>query len=188
MTSQFDFQRSTTWLPRFPVDKVIHYRNKAVQRSNYVFKCGNNNIEYSQFYKYLGLVLDDFLDYSVTAKYIAQSATRALGLLISKFKVLGGMPYEVFTGLYDNMVWSTISYGAAIWGTKEFSAINAVQNRAIRFFLGVGRFIPNVAVGGEMGWVPAVVKQWKNVLGHWFRLNAMADSRINKKYLNGHFR
>ena len=167
--------------------KVIHYRNNAVQRSNYVFKCGNNNIEYSQFYKYLGLVLDEFLDYSVTAKYIAQSATRALGLLISKFKVLGGMPYEVFTGLYDNMVWSTISYGAAIWGTKEFSAINAVQNRAIRFFLGVGRYTPNVAVGGEMGWVPAVVKQWKNVLGHWFRLNAMDDNRINKKVFNWSF-
>ena len=123
----------------------------------------------------------------VTAKYIAQSATRALGLLISKFKVLGGMPYEVFTGLYDNMVWSTISYGAAIWGTKEFSAINAVQNRAIRFFLGVGRYTPNVAVGGEMGWVPAVVKQWKNVLGHWFRLNAMDDNRINKKVFNWSF-
>ena len=76
---------------------------------------------------------------------------------------------------------------AAIWGTKEFSAINAVQNRAIRFFLGVGRYTPNVAVGGEMGWVPAVVKQWKNVLGHWFRLNAMDDNRINKKVFNWSF-
>ena len=68
--------------------KVIHYRNQLVQRSNYVFKCGSSIVEYTQFYKYLGLVIYEFLDYTVTAKYIAQSATRALGLLISKFKVL----------------------------------------------------------------------------------------------------
>ena len=75
------------------------------------------------------------------------SPRRALGLLISKFKVLGGMPYEVFTGLYDIMVWSTINYGAAICGTKEFSSINAIQNRASRFFPGVGRYTPNIPVG-----------------------------------------
>ena len=86
--------------------KVIHYRNQSVQKSNYVFKYGSSIVEYTQFYKYLGLVIDKFLDYTVTAKYIAQLATRALELLISKFKVLGGMPYDVFTGLYDSMVWS----------------------------------------------------------------------------------
>ena len=26
-------------------------------------------------------------------------------------------PYNAFTKLYDAVVWSTISYGAAIWGT-----------------------------------------------------------------------
>ena len=33
-----------------------------------------------------------------------------------------------------------ISYGAAIWGSKSFSCINAVQNRAMIFFLGVGKY------------------------------------------------
>ena len=58
----------------------------------------------------LGLVLTDTLDYSVTAKHIAQSASRSLGLPISKYKALCGMDYEVFTKLYDTMVWSTITY------------------------------------------------------------------------------
>ena len=43
------------------------------------------------YYKYLGLVINEFLDYNVTVRHVAQSATRALGLLISKFKKLGVM-------------------------------------------------------------------------------------------------
>ena len=39
-----------------------------------------------------------------------------------------------------------------------------------------------------MVWVPAYVRQWKSVLGHWFRLNAMDNTRINKTVLTGHSR
>jgi hypothetical protein len=40
------------------------------------------------------------------------------------------------------LLYAIISYGAAIWGTKEYSCINAVQNRAMRFYLGVGKYTP----------------------------------------------
>jgi len=160
---------------------IVHFRNNSKVRSDFIFKCGETVITYATTYRYLGLVLHEHLDYSVTAKYVAASATRALGLLISKFKVMGGMPYNVYTQLYETMVWPVISYGAAIWGTKEYSSINAVQNRACRFFLGVGRYTPNAAVNGEMGWLPPIVKQWKSVMGHWFRLSNMDTSRINHK-------
>lgn len=80
----------------FSKTKVIHFRNQSVDKSD--------------SYKYLGLVLNEYLDYSVTAKYVAQSATRALGLLISKFKQSGEMPFDVYKKLYDTTVWSVISY------------------------------------------------------------------------------
>ena len=60
-------------------------------------------ISYASIYKYLGLVLDAYLDYSVTAKFVAQSASRALGLVIAKCKPVGGVPYNVFTKLYDSI-------------------------------------------------------------------------------------
>ena len=77
------------------------------------------------------------------------------------------------------MVWPVISYGAAIWGTKEYSCINAVQHRACRFFLGVGKYTPNAAVNGEMGWQPPLIKQWKSVMGLWFRLNSFGENILN---------
>ena len=89
------------------------------------------------------------------------------------------MPFDVYTKLYDTIVWPIISYGAAIWGTKEYSTINAVHHRACRFFLGIGKYAPNAAINGDMGWIPPSVRQWKTVLNHWFRLNNMEHGRLN---------
>ncbi len=61
------------------------------------------------------------------------------------------MPFNVFTKLYDTMVWSVLNYGSAIWGTAEYSTVNAVHHRAIRFFLGLGKYTPNTAINGEIG-------------------------------------
>ena len=85
------------------------------------------------------------------SKVVAESASRALGLLISKDTYFGGMLYECFTKCYDATVQSIIEYSAAIWGTKPFSSISAVQNRACRYFLGLGRYVPNAAINGDMG-------------------------------------
>lgn len=160
--------------------KVVHFRTPSTDRSHCSFKIGLHDILISGSYKYLGLLLDEFLNYETTASFVAKSASRALGLVISKFKSAGGLSYNVFTKLYDSYVWSTISYGASIWGTKEFSCINAVQNRACRFFLGVGKYTPNNGVNGDMGWKPPIIKQWKCVLRLESRFKNMDNRRLNR--------
>lgn len=65
-------------------------------------------------------MLIETLDYVKIAKCVAQSVIRALGLIISKFKLMVGMPCAVYTKLFDSIVWPVISYGAAIWGTREY--------------------------------------------------------------------
>ena len=134
---------------------------------------------------YLGLMLHENLDLNITARTVAQSASRALGLLIAKSKALGGMPYKVFTKLYDTVVWPVISYVATVWGRKVFSCINAVQNRAMRFYLGTGKYTPNAAVSGDMGWQPPQIKQWKAVCAYWYRMTVMSNSRLNKRFFYG---
>jgi hypothetical protein len=98
----------------------------------FAFKCGDDCIQNCSDYKYLGLVLNEFLDYNITAKSVALSANRALGLVIAKCKIFGGVSHGVFTKLYDSMVSSIVEYGASIWGTRNYSCINAIQNRACR--------------------------------------------------------
>ena len=76
---------------------VIHFRPNSVLKINSEFRCGTQNLIITDRYTYLGITLNEFLDFSATAKAVVQSASRALGLLIAKFKSMGGMPYDVYT-------------------------------------------------------------------------------------------
>ena len=113
-----------------------------------------------------------------------KSAHRALGLLISKVKLNGGVPYECFVKLYDSLVWSVINYGASIWGTRVYPAIEAVHNRACRFFLGVGQRAPTAAVRGDMGMLPPLCRQHGEVARQYSRLENMAVERVNRRVFN----
>ena len=67
-----------------------------------------------------------------------------------------------------------IHYGSAIWGHKEYKCVNAVHNRACRYFLGVGKYTANAAVQGDTGLLPPVVGQWKTITKQWCRMINMA--------------
>ena len=161
--------------------KVMHFRKKGKACTKVNFNCGNKTIDVCSQYKYLGLMIDEYLDYNVTAKHVSKSAHRALGLLIAKDKAQGGFSYDIFTRLYDVMVNSIIEYGAAIWGQKSYSCINAVQNRASRYFLGLGKRAPNLATQGDIGWRLPEDRQWLCIVRHWLRLCNMNDTRMCKK-------
>ena len=82
-----------------------HQRQVCARRGSlFHFSCGESTLDITQQYKYLGLILQEHLDYSITAKAVAQSASRALGLLIAKAKAYGGFPFGTFTRLYDATV------------------------------------------------------------------------------------
>jgi hypothetical protein len=88
-------------------------------------------------YKYLGVILNECLNFAEIAKNVALSAGRALGLIISKCKTFGGFQFSTFTKLYDSIVRPVISYAAPILGDKSYSCINAIHNRAVRYFYGL---------------------------------------------------
>ena len=81
--------------------KVIHYRIKSQDRTKEQFIFGSNKLEVVGRYKYLGLVLDEFLNYDTTAAILAESGGRALGAVYSKFKQLKGLGYNTYTKLYN---------------------------------------------------------------------------------------
>jgi hypothetical protein len=82
--------------------------------------------------------------------------------------------------LYDSLVQPIIDYGASVWGTKSYNCISAVQNRAMRCFLGVGKKTPIAAMEGDMGWRSPEYRQWVCVIRQWCRFLCMDDERINK--------
>ncbi|MCG8033469.1 MAG: reverse transcriptase family protein, partial [Candidatus Thiodiazotropha taylori] len=164
--------------------KIVHFRTPSVNKSQSVFKCGDLILDIAPQYNYLGLTLTEFLNYDTMASNVAKSASRALGLVIHKSKLNGGFPFKCFTKLYDSLVWPIMDYGSSIWGTSKRSCIESVQNRACRYFMSVGKYTPNIAVQGDMGWIPTSVKIWKAIGRTWARFNDMDETRLNKRIFN----
>ena len=94
------------------------------------------------------IIFTELLDLLIMANTVAKSAGRALGLSISNDKAFGGMTLKCYTRCNEALVQATINYGAStsIWGTMSRSCIEAVQNRALRYFLGLGKYTPNSAM------------------------------------------
>ena len=60
--------------------------------------------------------------------------------------------FKTFEKLYESCAIPILDYGASVWGFKSYSEIGSVQNRgAIRYFLGVYRFTPSLAIIGDIG-------------------------------------
>ena len=74
--------------------KVIHFRTHSKPRTIVEFRCEQKLLETVNQYVYLGFLLTEHLDYTKMAKQVANSAGRALGLLITKFKCAGGCPFQ----------------------------------------------------------------------------------------------
>ena len=113
-------------------------------------------------------------------KAVALSVHRALGKLISKIKINGGVPYECFVKLYNCLVWSVVNYGASVWGNRSYPAIEDVHNRACRFYLGLGQNAPTAAARGDMGLIPPLCKQRVEMTRQYHQLINMSDNMLNK--------
>ena len=84
-------------------------------------------------------------------KAVAKSASRVPLGIIAKDKAFGGMPYSCFQKCYDSLVESIIDNSSSVWGTKPYTCISAVQNRACRYYIGLVGYAPNTTVNGDMG-------------------------------------
>ena len=129
----------------------------------------------------MGIVIDENLDFNTTAKVLANSAGRALGGIISKYKKLRGLGFNTYTTLYEAGVTPILDYCSGVWGSQKFGQIDAIQNRAIRFYLGIHRFAPNLAINGDVGWISSQVRRKVNMLRLWNRMMKLDSERLTKK-------
>jgi hypothetical protein len=161
--------------------KIVHFRSPARPRSTFEFILGNNIVEYVNQYKYLGIILDENLLFNVTASVLAKAGSRALGSIHNKFNKLKGLGFHTYSKLFHTGIAPILDYCSGIWGYQNFGYLDTVQNRAIRFFLGIHRFAPNLAVNGDAGWVSCTTRRRTEMLRFWNRIVDMSDSRLTKK-------
>ncbi len=161
--------------------KIVHFKTSTQARTGYPFMFNNSAVECIDRYKYLGIVVDEHLDFNTTASILANSANRALGSIYTKFNKLKGLGFNTYTTLYHSGVTPILDYCAGIWGYQKFGYIDTIQNRAIRFYLGLHRFAPNLAINGDVGWVSSGVRRKVEMFRYWNRIMKMDSERLTKK-------
>ena len=102
-----------------------------------------------------------------TAKTLSAAGGRALGKLYATYKKFDGLGYKTFTKLFECLVDSVTNYCSGIWGTKNYSFPDTIQNRAIRMYLGVHKFAANKAINGDFGWISQFTKRKICVFRYW---------------------
>ena len=125
------------------------------------------------------------LDLKFAINELAKSASRALSALYTKFLCVGGMDYNVFCKLYESLVEPVLFYGSGLWGFSEHKKINTIQNKACRYFLGLGKNASNIASRGDMGLSCCVSKQRLEVVECILNLKISPNKDWLKRYSSG---
>ena len=180
------YQWCHKWKLKLNIEKsnIIHFRPRRKVRTDFEFHFGIRPLHIVDSYKYLGILLDEHLTYENCAKVLSDSAGRALGGIINKFKTLRDVGFKTFDKMYHTGVISVNNYASEIWGFKDFQCCKNVQNRAMRYYFGVHKFAPISGMQGDLGWLSARLRRFKTILSFWNKLIKMDDTRLTKHVFN----
>lgn len=161
--------------------KIVHFRYNKQQQTKSSFTYGEEVLEMVKEYKYLGIIMDEYLNFNSCSKTLADSGGRALGSIISKCKLIKDIGFRSYSKMYECGVIPIVDYGSAIWGSTKHKHSELIQNKTVRYFLGVHNFTAIPALHGEIGWLPVKYRIYLNKLRLWNRLINMPQERLSKQ-------
>ena len=162
------------------VSKTNYMVLKGKKNATDCLTIGGSELEYVDSYKYLGVWIDSNLNYKKCAECLYRSSSRALGAMISKIKNYNDLGYAGFTKLYNSLVVPIEDYGCEIWNINMHKEIIDIQNRAMRYFLGVHKYTPILGLQGEMQWESVKNRQNIAMLRMYNRICKMSSERLPK--------
>ena len=138
-------------------------------------------VPYCTFYKYLGVNINEYLDFRFTVEKHSEVAGRALGSIVTKIIKNGGFSYNVYSLLYNSCVTSVSDYSGPVTGYLQYDSALKIHLRAIRAFLGVPKNACNVGVLSEVDLLLPRYRTQIQMIRQYHRMICMDDSRLTKQ-------
>ena len=94
---------------------------------------GEHEIERTDNYKYLGILIDDKLNWDIQVKKLCAKLSSVCGVIS---KVRHYLDREALMLIYNSLFDSRLRYGILAWGTtseQKISKLRSLQNRVVRF-------------------------------------------------------
>ena len=82
----------------------MHIRKPRKRKTNFRFMFGDKPVNFCNDYKYLGITINEFLNFEKTTDELSDSAGRALGAIITKMIKNGGFPENVYKTVVEACV------------------------------------------------------------------------------------
>ncbi len=95
-----------------------------------------------------------------------------------------GFGYYTYNKSFHRAVGPILDYACEMWGYKNFTQIDAVQNKGIRIFLGLHKFVPIATINGDMGWSSSCVRHKTNIIRFLNREMCMNNNHLPKIIFN----
>ena len=130
--------------------KVMVFKNKGGREKERFWWWGKDRLEEVKKYKYLGYMMTRNGEDKEHIRERIRKARVAMGWIWSygerKFK--GDVRWRL--KLFDSVVKGILYYGVEIWGYKEWKEIEAVQDKYLKWVLGLERTTPGYIVREEL--------------------------------------
>ena len=111
-------------------------------------KINNAPLEICKSYKYLGVVIDEKLNWDAHIKHITPKISKACGALA---RLRNCISIEVIKNVYHALIYSYLRYGILIWGNASQSVLAPLQ---IFFSCFYSTFYPPDPLCRNMSWAP----------------------------------
>ena len=102
---------------------------------NFVIRLNHKLWERSSTVKYLGLLIDDTLNWSSHMQHLSHQLARLSGIF---YRLRNYVKKETLCMVYHSLVNSRIQYGIAVWGTANQTHLECLRvrlNKVLRIFL-----------------------------------------------------
>ena len=144
------------------------------------FKIGEEILSMVSEYKYLGLVLNEFLNGEKMREALMDNGRKALYGVMRLVRGLENVGWATFSKLYVSMVRSTILYGCEIWGvlSGNDAKLERVQRAAIRSYLGVHSRFPLLGLELEAGLTPLRWEARRRAIRYWVKVYRLRENRL----------
>ena len=108
-------------------------QKKKAKKKTFKININNYCIKQVTEMKYLGVILDNKVNWHNHIQYICTKLAKAAGII---FKIRNKAPQNVLMLLYHSLVGTYLRYGIASWGsakTTALSKLQALQNKVVRY-------------------------------------------------------
>ena len=150
----------------------------ARQTRNFNFKCGNNTIEITKTYHYLGVTFSSNGSFLNARKHVKEQASKAMHLLWTRVNN-ANLPIDLAFKLFDHTVLPILTYGSEIFGYENLEILEQVHKDFMRKITKARRSTPINFLYGELGRYPLSINIKTKMISFWNRLITGKESKIS---------